>query len=159
MPKEGWKMDRRNERRPSPRWGSFLHGDQPGYVARHHVDREPVYDEDLAPSRDTRGERSDHDDSRFMSDRDREGAARWEREEWRGRGDFEDTDFRTQGRPGDWDNTWDSPAARFGEERRFYAGVPGERERGGTDEPGDERAPGRGDDSSRGRRRPWGGPR
>jgi hypothetical protein len=149
-------MDRRNERRPGPRWGEFLHGEQPGRVARHRVDHAPVYDEDLAPSRGPRGIQRD---DRFMSDRDRHGAARWEREEWRGRGDFEDTDFRTQGRPWDWDNTGDTPASRFGEQRRFYAGVPGERERGGTDEPGDERAPGRGDDSSRGRRRPWGGPR
>lgn len=168
---------RKQGRTDSPRWGAFLHGENPGYTTRH-VDREPLYDEDLpstigaeqAPDLEARQERQQRyrwdrsperfepepGDNEFMSDRDRYGAARWEQEEWRGRGDFEDTDFRQQGKPWDWDNTGDSPAARFHEDQRFYAGVPGERERGGVDDPDDDRAPGRGDRAARGMRNRWG---
>ena len=150
---------RKQGRTDSPRWGAFLHGENPGYTTRH-VDREPLYDEDLSSTIGAeRLERFETDagDNQFMSDRDRFGAARWEQEEWRGRGDFEDTDFRQQGKPGDWDNTGDSPAARFHEDQRFYAGVPGERERGGVDDPDDDRAPGRGDRASRGLSNRWDG--
>lgn len=150
-------MPRQPEQHRSPRWGAALRGEAPPVQAKSG--EEPVRDEDMAPPAETADGAqpvADPEDNRFMSDRDRNGAARWEREEWRGRGDFEDTDFRARGKPWDWDNTGDAPAARFGEERRFYAGLPGERERGGVDKPDDDRAPGRGDGASRGLRDRWG---
>lgn len=151
-------MARQPKQDRSPRWGDSLHADTP--PSARPVDDEPVLDDDLAPPAEA-GDAApealpDAGDSEFMSDRDRSGAARWEREQWRGRGDFEDTDFRARGKPWDWDNTGDSPAARFGEERRFYAGLPGERERGGIDNPDDHRAPGRGDGAAKGLRDSWG---